>query len=118
MASYIPQPTYLPQSLPQDRRYLRNTFIEDEPQETQQYIQEQQQQMMRHYSTLSTIIDASPVSEKEVSFETRLQHARRIDQGKASQYNNLYELTDDEADLLQYQAHHKQLQCPDVSHHS
>jgi SAM-dependent methyltransferase len=101
MASYtLPQSAYIPQSLPQDRRYLRNTFIEEEPQETQRYIQEQQQQMLRHYSTLSTIIDASPVSEKEVSFETRLQHARRMTQGHASQYNDLYDLTDDEADEI------------------
>ncbi|QDS72960.1 hypothetical protein FKW77_008555 [Venturia effusa] len=100
MASFIPQTTYLPQSLPQDRRFLRNTFIEDEPQETQRYIQEQQQQMMRHYSTLSTIIDASPVSEKGAFLETRLHHARRLDQGKASQYDDLYDLTDDEADEI------------------
>jgi SAM-dependent methyltransferase len=99
MASYLPQSTFVPQSLPQDRRFLRNTIIEDAPQETQRYIQEQQQ-MMRQYSTLSTIIDASPVSEKEVSFETRLQYARRMNQGKPSQYNDLYDLTDDEADEI------------------
>jgi SAM-dependent methyltransferase len=98
MGSYLPQSTYIPQSLPQGRRFLRNTLIEEEAQEEQRYIQEQQQ-MMRPYSTLSTIVDASPVTEKEVSFNSRLQYARTMNQGQ-SQYNDLYDLTDDEADEI------------------
>jgi hypothetical protein len=96
--SLLPASTYAPpvQSLPLDRRFDRNTIIEDEPQEDQYYAPSQ-----RHFSTLSTIIDDSPSSIQEaMAFKTALQQEQLYAPSQNAEYNDLYDLTDNEADEI------------------
>jgi hypothetical protein len=99
--SYLPASTYSyttsVQNYPLDRRFDRNTIIEDEPQEVEFYLRDQ-----KHFSTLSTIVDddSSVSDEEEVAFKTTLQRGRRQAPSKAADFNDLYDLTDNEADEI------------------
>jgi hypothetical protein len=90
--------TYAPpvQSLPPDRRFDRNTFIEDEPQELQFYLPNH-----RQVTRLSTIVDDSPTGEREeMVYKTTLQRGVQRAPSKPAEFNDLYDLTDNEADEI------------------
>jgi hypothetical protein len=92
----LPPRTYTPpvQSLPPDRGLDRNTIIEDEPQEIKFYLPNH-----RHFTRLSTIVDDSPTGEtEEMTYTATLQRGQRQAPSKPAEFNDLYDLTDNEAD--------------------